>query len=803
MNKTANDGKNLSPLKRALLAVEEMKSRLKALQSERTEPIAVVGIGLRFPGAKTVDGFWELLEKGVDAIREVPPDRWDVDEFYDPNPQTPGKMITRWGGFIEDVDPQQRLLLEATWEALEDAGINPRSLAKSKTGVFVGISSNDYSRIQGNDLRKVDPYTGTGNAFSIAANRISYTFDFQGPSVAVDTACSSSLVSIHLACLSLRNKESDVAVAGGVNLILSPELSITFSQAGMLAPGGRCRTFDASAEGYVRGEGVGMVVLKRLSDALKDGDRILAVIRGSAVNQDGKSNGLTAPNSLAQQRVIRQALKNAGVKPEEVGYVEAHGTGTILGDPIEVQALGMVMKNRPVENTCYLGSVKTNIGHLESAAGVAGFIKAVLAVHKGKIPPHLHFKQINPHIPIQELPFEIPTRLTDWPSHLKKRIAGVSSFGFGGTNAHIVLEAPPPVKRRENAVERTHHLLTLAANERAALQQLAGRYAEFLKNHPEVALGDVCFTANTGRAPLPVRAAVIGKDSREMVEYLTALAKGEEHFAVQEGEADVAAHPKIAFLFTGQGAQSPGMGQELYRTFPSFKKTLDEINTLTAQYLEHPLLEVLFAENELKERVHQTQYTQPALFAIEYALAKFWMDLGIEPDYLIGHSIGEITAACIAGVMSLEDGVKLVCARGRLMQELPQNGTMAALFAPAERVKELLKDFEDTVSIAGLNGPENTVISGKKDAVQAVLEAATAQNIEFRELKVSHAFHSALMDPMLAKFEAVAGEITYHPPKIPIVSNLTGQLLPQGQVPDAAILSGHADPGRTGRYRLY
>ncbi len=570
---SSNAGKldNLSPLKRALLAVEEMKGKLKALQQERTEPIAVVGIGLRFPGARNVEQFWELLKNGVDAITEVPPDRWDVDEYYDPNPQTPGKMITRWGGFIEEVDqfdpqffgispreaarmdPQQRLLLEVTWEALEDAGINPRALAKSKTGVFVGISSNDYSRIQGNDFRKIDPYTGTGNAFSIAANRLSYAFDFQGPSVAVDTACSSSLVTIHLAVQSLRNKESDVAIAGGVNLILSPELSITFSQAGMLAPGGRCRTFDASAEGYVRGEGCGMVVLKRLSDALRDGDRILAVIRGSAVNQDGKSNGLTAPNSLAQQRVVRQALKNAGVKPEQVGYIEAHGTGTILGDPIEVQALGMVMKNRPREQVCYLGSVKTNIGHLESAAGVAGFIKAVLAVHHGKIPPHLHFQQINPHIPIDELPFAIPTTLTDWPSDQQRRIAGVSSFGFGGTNAHIVVEAAPPQERKENAVDRTHHLLTLSAHTEKALQDYAGRWAEFLNSHSEVPLADACFTANTGRAHFTTRAAVVAESREAFLEALRQLNRGEASAAIVQGEADPGARPKIAFLLPGRG----------------------------------------------------------------------------------------------------------------------------------------------------------------------------------------------------------------------------------------------------------
>ncbi len=808
MSQTAAKMDNLSPLKRALLAVEEMKGKLKALQQERNEPIAVVGVGLRFPGAKDVEQFWELLKNGVDAIREVPPDRWDVDAYYDPNPQTPGKMVTRWGGFIDEVDkfdpqffgispreaarmdPQQRLLLEVTWEALENAGINPQSLAKSKTGVFVGISSNDYSRIQGNDLRKIDPYTGTGNAFSIAANRLSYAFDFQGPSVAVDTACSSSLVTIHLAVLSLRSKESDLALAGGVNLILSPELSITFSQAGMLAPGGRCRTFDAAAEGYVRGEGCGMVVLKRLSDALRDGDRILAVIRGSAVNQDGKSNGLTAPNSLAQQRVVRQALKNAGVKPEAVGYIEAHGTGTILGDPIEVQALGMVMKNRPKEKVCYLGSVKTNIGHLESAAGVAGFIKAVLAVYYGKIPPHLHFQQINPHIPIDELPFAIPTTLTDWPEEQKHRIAGVSSFGFGGTNAHIVVEAPPKTEPTENSVDRTHHVLTLSAHTSTALQEYAGKWVAYLKHHPDISLSDACFTANTGRAHFSTRAAIVADSIESLKEALSHLKEGQNHFAISQGVADQGNRPKVAFLFTGQGAQYPGMGKTLYQTSPTAKKILDEIQELSRSHLPVPLLDVLLGEGDHKERIHQTAYTQPALFAVEYTLAQLWMQWGVQPDYLIGHSIGEITAACIAGVLSLEDAVKLVCARGRLMQELPENGSMAALFTRIEKVEELLQG-QTVVAIAGINGPQNVVISGEKEALARTLAAAAAEGIEYRELKVSHAFHSPLMEPMLDPFFQIVSDIQFQAPKIPIVSNVTGQLMAEGQVPDAQYWKMH------------
>ena len=445
---------NATPLKRALLLIERLQARLDAVERESTEPVAIIGMSCRFPGAPSVEAYWALLRNGVDAISEVPPDRWDVDAYYDPDPDAPAKMVTRWGGFIRDVDqfdpqffgispreasrmdPQQRLLLECSWEALERAGLAVGRLAGSRTGVFVGISQVDYTLIQFEDRTRLDAYAGTGNAFSIAANRISYLYDFRGPSVAMDTACSSSLVSTHTAVQSLRRRECNLALAAGVNLILSPELSVTFSHAHMMAADGRCKTFDAAADGYVRGEGCGVLVLKRLSDAQRDGDPIVAVILGSAVNQDGRSNGLTAPNGLAQQDVIREALENARVNADQVTYVETHGTGTILGDPIELNSLASIMQGR--ERKCLVGSAKTNIGHLEAAAGIAGLIKVALMLQHGEVAPHLHFKQINPYIPIDQMPLEIATAWQPWPESAP-RIAGVSSFGFGGTNASLVL----------------------------------------------------------------------------------------------------------------------------------------------------------------------------------------------------------------------------------------------------------------------------------------------------------------------------------------------------------------------------
>lgn len=771
------------------------------------EPIAIIGIGCRFPGADNPASFWQLLHKGVDAITEVSPERWDNEVFYDPEPATPRKMNTRWGGFLEQVgefdpnffrispreaaqiDPQHRLLLEVAWEALENAGIPPHQLKGSQTGVFVGISNSDYLRLMSSqEIGNLNAYSGTGNAFSIAANRLSYWLDLKGPSLAIDTACSSSLVAAHIACQSLHLGESNLCLVGGVNLILSPETSIIFSQARMMAADGRCKTFDASADGYVRGEGCGVVVLKRLSDALRDKDNIQAIIRGSAVNQDGLTNGITAPNGPSQQAVIRQALKNAEVLPSQISYVEAHGTGTPLGDPQEFSSLKAVLKQgRQPDQPCWIGSVKTNIGHLESAAGLAGIIKVVLSLQHREIPPHLHLQQLSRYISLEGTPLAIPTQCQPWEPGTERRLAGISSFGFGGTNAHLILEEASDRAQAKDYLQSTRplHLLSLSAKSEPAVKELAGRYADYLANYPAVSLADLCFTANAGRTHFNHRLAVVARSPVELQAQLLAFAKGEESSGLFSAEVQRPKPPKIAFLFTGQGSQYVGMGQQLYETEPVFKVALDRCAQILHPYLDQPLLEVLYpalAPNttDLQSPIphsplDETAYTQPALFALGYALAQLWMAWGIKPNAVMGHSVGEYVAACIAGVFSLEDGLKLIAHRARLMQRLPQNGLMAALLADEATVNAVIRPYGDKIAIAAFNGSKNLVISGEKAAIEEATAQLQAQGIKTKFLQVSHAFHSSLMRPIIAEFTEIAQKIDYSVPHLTVISNVTGQ----------------------------
>ena len=786
------------------------------------EPIAIIGIGCRLPGAKDPESFWQLLRNGVDAITEVPKDRWDIDAFYDPEPGKPGKMSTRWGGFLERVDqfdpsffgisprevermdPQQRLVLEVAWEALENAGLAPDKLSGSQTGVFIGIGNYDYCRLLAKDITRANAYDGTGNTLSITANRLSYILNLRGPSVVVETACSSSLVALHFACRSLLQGESNACLVGGVSLMVVPETTITYSHARMMAPDGRCKTFDASADGYVRGEGCGIVVLKRLSNALRDGDNILAIVRGSAVNQDGLSNGLTAPNGPSQQAVIRQSLKNAGVTPAQISYIEAHGTGTSLGDPIEFKSLkAVLMQGREQNETCWLGSVKTNIGHLEAAAGITGVIKVALALHHKEIPPHLHLKQLNPLISLEGTTFSIPAECQPWS--VERRLAGISAFGFGGTNCHVILEEAPSGERgragegesgrggEENTfsailednpkskiqnpkfIERPFHVLTLSAKSEKALEELAQRYAAFLAAHPDASLADVCFTANTGRSHFDHRLAVVAESIAQLREQLEAFAAGKETAGLVSGQI-TKKRPKIAFLFTGQGSQYAGMGRQLYETQPVFRQVLDRCDEILRSYLEQPLLSVLYPEPGVSSPLDETAYTQPALFALEYALAQLWKSWGIEPTVVMGHSVGEYAAACVAGVFSLEDGLKLIAERARLMQALPQDGEMVAVFASESKVQEVIEPYAQELSIAAINGPQSVVISGKREAVQNAIASLKAEGIKAKKLTVSHAFHSPLMEPMLEVFERAAAEVAYSSPQIKLISNVTGEL---------------------------
>jgi acyl transferase domain-containing protein/SAM-dependent methyltransferase len=786
---------NLSPLKRAILELREMRAKLDEMESSQKESIAIVGMGLRLPGGmRNEASLWQALANGVDTISEIPADRWDVAAYYDPDPDKPGKMNTRYGSFLKDadqfdaeffgvspreavsMDPQHRLLMETSWEALENAAIAPASLSGSQTGVFVGIGNSDYWRMAYRDEEQIDAYSALGNSYSVAAGRLSYFLGLHGPSMAVDTACSASLVAVHLACRSLRSGECTLALAAGVNLILSPEANINFSKSRMLAPDGRCKTFDAAADGYVRAEGCGVVVLKTLSAARADGNRILAVIRGSAVNQDGRSGGLTAPNGPAQEAVIRAALASAGVVPHEISYLEAHGTGTSLGDPIEVRAASAVLcKDRPHAFPLMIGSIKTNIGHLEAAAGVAGLLKVVLALQKKAIPPHLHLKQKSPHIDWDNLPIVVPTKLTPWVPINGKRIAGLSSFGFSGTNAHLVLEEAPEWTRPWNAAERPIHLLALSARSDQALNELVQEVTVRFEKADVDKLADACFSANVGRSHFNYRVTVLGNDTEEVRTGLKAFLRREAAANVVSGEIADLSSPNVAFLFTGQGSQYIAMGRELYQTSPTFQRVMDRCNEILRPHLQKPLLSVLYPPADDVSLLDNTAYTQPALFAIEYALAELWRSWGVRPAFVMGHSVGEFVAACVAGVFGLEDGLKLIAARGRLMDSLPAGGRMAAVFAGRDRIESAIAS-STAVSVASINGPEIVVISGDGNQVEAILRRLSSEGIKSKDLIVSHAFHSPLIDPVLDEFEQVASNIHYSEPTVGFVSNVTGEL---------------------------
>ncbi|MBW4427779.1 MAG: SDR family oxidoreductase [Nostoc desertorum CM1-VF14] len=757
------------------------------------EPIAIIGIGCRFPGAKDKDAFWQMLRDGVDAIAQTPKERSSLLAAYDPDPKAPGKTNNLWGGFLKDIDqfdphffsisrreaaaidPQQRLLQEVAWESLEDAGILPESLAGSRTGVFIGLMWNDYAQMQMKNPSTIDAYTGSGSGNFMTANRLSYRFNFHGPSMVVDTGCSSSLTAVHLACQSLWQGDSTLALAGGVNLILEPGASVFYSKAGLLAANGRCKTFDAQADGIVRGEGVGLVVLKRLSRALSDGDPIYAVIRGSATNHDGLTNGVTAPSQWAQESLLREAYAQAGVSPSQIQYVEAHGTGTLLGDPIEAKALGSVLSTgRSLGEPCAIGSVKSNIGHLEAAAGIAALIKVALALKHKEIPPSLHFQQPNPHIPFVTLPLRVQQTLSPWPKRSGSALAGVSSFGLGGSNVHMVMEEAPQYPKPGNDVERSLHLLTLSAKTENALQDLARHY-EALLAKTDVSLADICFSANTGRSHFPHRLAIAAASTETLCQQLGGFATGKQLAELATGQVRNRKKPKIAFIFTGQGSQYVDMGRELYATQPSFRQALDHCDQLLRPYLEQPLLSVLYPDG-VNSPLNETAYTQPALFALEYALAKLWQSWGIEPDAVMGHSVGEYAAACVAGVFSLEDAIKLIANRGQLMQSLPRDGEMVVVFATEARVSQAIAPYQDVVGIAAINGLENIVISGARQAIQAVVQQLTAEGVKTTKLNVSHAFHSPLMEPILADFQQIAAKVNYSEPQVQLVSNLTGQL---------------------------
>lgn len=793
---------NLTPDKLRLL-----EQRLST-KSEVAEPIAIVGMSCRFSGAANLDDYWRVISEGIDATGEIPASRWNVDAFFDPTGEQVGKMSVRNAGMVADVDkfdaaffgispreasrmdPQQRLLLEVAWEALEVAGLAPDRVSGSATGVFIGIGGTDYSKIHTQDenyFRYIDAHVGTGNALSIAANRLSYVLDLRGPSVALDSACSSSTFGIHTAVQSLRNRECDAALAGGVNLILSPETTIAFSKAHMLSPDGRCRPFDAAANGYVRGEGCALLVLKRLTDATRDGDHVLAIIRASAVNQDGRTSGITAPNGRSQQAVIRAALAQARWTPDRLSFLEAHGTATPLGDPIELEALSQVFRRSgPDDHPCYVGSVKGNIGHTETVSGVAGIIKVVLMMRHRLVPAQLHFQTLNPHVSLDDSRLAVPTQSIDWQSNGQPRAAGVSSFGFGGTNTHIIIEEAHAQAPEEEFKDRPRHLLALSAKSEVALSRLVGSYVKRIDEQTHAAVADVCYSANSGRCHFHHRLAIVAANTKELRSQLGAVAEGQHPKGVRRRQSKAATSLRTAFLFTGQGSQYVGMGRLLYQTQPTYRRVIVQCDEILRPLLPQTLLSVIYPDNGDESPLDETAYTQPALFAHEYALATLWRSWGIEPAVVLGHSVGEYVAACVAGVFSLEHGLTLIAHRARLMQQLPRNGHMAVVFADTARVRQALPEV---VSIAAMNGPDNTVISGPRDAIETVIEQLALDGIRSQALSVSHAFHSHLMEPMLDDFEAFAATLRFHSPQIPLISNLTGALL--DGAPGADYWRGH------------
>lgn len=752
------------------------------------DSIAIIGMACRFPGgADTPERYWENLRNGIDAISEAPRSRWDLDEFYDANPDAAGKMYSRWGGFLSNIDqfdpgffgiapreahgmdPQQRMLLEVSWEALERAGLPAAQLAGTETGVFLGFCLSDYAQLHlySSDPSRIDAYSGTGSVGSVAAGRLSYVFGLQGPCLAVDTACSSSLVSVHLACQSIRKGECDVALAGGVNLLLSPNVTVYFSRLTALSPDGRCKAFDASANGYVRGEGCGMIVLKRLSRALADGDRILAVVRGSAVNQDGRSNGLTAPSGKAQEQVLRRALADARLNPADIGYVEAHGTGTQLGDPIEVGALGAVLgEGRPPENRLRIGSVKTNIGHLEGAAGIAGLMKAVLVLQHRQIPPTLHLKQPNPYIPWQELPLEVAAELQPWTAAGGARIAGVSSFGFSGTNAHVVLQEAPAFAPAQppDAPDDRAHVLTLSAKSGAALDALAKTTRESLAGTESTTAG-VCYTASVRRSHHEYRLAVAGRTNDALAEALRSYTP--RHVIA-------GSRPKLAFIFSGHGSQWHGMGRQMLEREPAFRETMERCASAIQRYAGWDLFEQLNGD-PAQSRLSESDIAQPAIFSVQVSLAALWRSWGVEPEAVAGHSSGEIAAAQVAGVLDLDDAARIVCSRTRLVKAAAGRGAMLAVDLPPEQVSALLNGGARRLWIAAVNSPAAVVLSGEAGAVDDFRASLDATGVYCRRVDVDYASHCPLMDPYREQLARSLQGIAVRPPAIPIYSTVTGR----------------------------
>jgi acyl transferase domain-containing protein len=841
---TAEDGipskeQLLDYLRRATAELRTARRQLNDLRDREHEPVAIVGMACAYPGGvRSPQELWELLTAGGDAVSAFPADRgWDLENLYDPDPDATGKCSSKEGGFLTEaahfdaeffgisprealtVDPQQRLLLECAWETLERAGIDPRTLRGEPVGTYVGVMYNDYaSRLQP-PPEGFEGFLGNGSAPSVASGRVAYTFGFEGPAVTVDTACSSSLVALHLAAQALRRGECALALAGGVTVMSTPGPFIEFSRQRGLAPDGRCKAFSAHADGTGWGEGVGLLLLERLSEAHRNGHPVLAVVRGSAINQDGASSGLTAPNGPSQERVVRQALADAGLRPQDVDAVEAHGTGTRLGDPIEAQALMAAYgQDRDAERPLLVGTLKSNIGHAQAAAGVGGVIKTVLALRHGILPRTLHAEEPSPHIDWSAGAVRLLTEATPWPATGRPRRAGVSSFGVSGTNAHVILEQAPHTGPASDPNAPTHpatetgpatetHPATetgtatetgpatatgtatatppaaddralaypLYAKTPAALRAQAARLHRHLLDRPDTDLTDLAHSLTRHRSPLKQRGVVVAADRDALLRGLERLADGGTATGVPAGGGGP--EGALAVLFSGQGSQRTGMGRELSAALPAFAEELDDLCAHFDPHLDRSLREVLWAQpgTPAAGLLDRTEYAQPALFALEVAQYRLLRRFGVTPDVVAGHSVGELAAAHVAGVWSLPDAAALVAARGRLMQALPEGvGAMLAVRATEEDLRPLLAGRERQVSIAAVNGPDATVVSGDTEAVEAIAAWCAAHGRRSRRLRTSHAFHSPHMDAILDDFRKAAEELTYHRPTLPVVSHLTG-----------------------------
>ncbi len=806
---------NLSPVKRALQEIRELRSKLKAADEEAAErqaPIAIVGMGMRFPGGiHDAKSLWEFLVSGRDAITDIPRERWDWRTYYNANPEARGSKYAVRGGFLEEIDafdanffgiapreasmldPQQRLLHEVAWHALEDAGVSPESLRDTsygvanaiKTGIFLGLSNVDYYRAAFADDRRIDAYAGSGNSPSMAAGRLAYTLGVHGPAITVDTSCSSSLVAVHLAVQSLRSGESDVALAGGVNVILGPQMHIAFSRAHMLAPDGHCKTFDAAADGYVRSEGCGVVVLKRLRDAVANQDRILAVIRGTATNHDGRSGGLTAPSSRAQAALMRQAHANAGIDANSIQVIEAHGTGTSLGDPIEMEALGEVFRARSRDGRkIWVGSIKTNLGHTEAASGIAGLLKLVVSLQHKTIPAHLHFNTPSPFIPWNDLPLSIPTQATEWrlEEGQARRTCGVSSFGFSGSNAHVVLEEFSSNRDETPDPDNTPRIAALSARTPGALRSAIAALEASIKANPSHRVADICGTLARGRMHFAYRAAW-SVTTREQLKQRLAESRIEQQSSLKA----VSGEPAICFLFTGQGSEHTAMGLALYDHSPVFAKAINRLEGALGGSLGTSIPTVWAnAHGELDSAA----LVQPALYAYGWALSELWQSWGIEPNIVLGHSLGEYIAATVAGVMTPEEGIVLVAARGRLTEKLALPGGMIALSMTPADVTTLLS-AHPRLSVAAVNGPASVVVSGELEALQKLEMELESASLRYKRLRTTHGFHSAALEPMIDAFREEARRVNFRPPAVRWICNGTGRLADASVSVDAQYWCDH------------